>query len=225
MTIAIIKDEYMENIIIQIAIPSKGKLAGPALEFLKRKDISPIPAHERTYQLDTKIPWAKLLRRNSMDIPEDVARERRVIVGITGLDCVMECGIPLQALRLDDSAPVSMSVIVPSGREPDFSKGISVATKFPNIAGKFFRENGIRVQRIRKLNGAVESSLFGEYDAIVDIVETKVTIEANDQKEIMKVMDVYPVLVLPQIPKLDALIDTNPEIGQIMADLLRGLSG
>jgi ATP phosphoribosyltransferase len=54
-----------------------------------------------------------------------------------------------------------------------------VATKFVNIAKRYFAEQGVQIELI-KLNGALElAPSMGLADAIVDIVDTGKTLTAN----------------------------------------------
>ena len=67
--------------------------------------------------------------------------------------------------------------------EKDFfensEKTLKVATKFPNITGKYYEEAGRDIDII-KLNGSIEiAPLLGLSDIIVDIVETGNTLRAN----------------------------------------------
>lgn len=58
-------------------------------------------------------------------------------------------------------------------------KYLKVATKYPNIAKKYFKEKGQKIEII-KLNGSVElAPIVGLSDVIVDIVETGNTLKAN----------------------------------------------
>ena len=54
-----------------------------------------------------------------------------------------------------------------------------VATKYPNVAAAYFREQGEQVEII-KLNGSIElAPIIGLADRIVDIVSTGRTLEEN----------------------------------------------
>lgn len=67
---------------------------------------------------------------------------------------------------------------------------LTIATKYPNVAKKFFAHKGIEIDII-KLNGSVElAPLLGLSDAIVDIVETGRTLEENG---LVVIEPMYPV--------------------------------
>src|SRR5699024_7746470 len=64
---------------------------------------------------------------------------------------------------------------------------LTVASKYPAVAQKFFAQKNISVETI-KLNGSVElAPLIGMADVIVDIVETGRTIKENGLKIIEEV--------------------------------------
>ena len=65
-----------------------------------------------------------------------------------------------------------------------------IATKYPNIAKKYFRSLGEDVE-IVKLEGSVEvAPIVGMTDGIVDIVETGNTLKANGLKILDKICDI-----------------------------------
>ena len=62
---------------------------------------------------------------------------------------------------------------------PVLSERVKVATKFPNIAKRYFASKGKQIELV-KLNGALElAPSLGLADAIVDIVDTGKTLQAN----------------------------------------------
>jgi ATP phosphoribosyltransferase len=66
----------------------------------------------------------------------------------------------------------------PVNRQPSLDR-LKVATKFTNIAKRYFAEQGKQIELI-KLNGALElAPSLGLADAIVDIVDTGRTLKAN----------------------------------------------
>ena len=62
----------------------------------------------------------------------------------------------------------------------DHLKTLKVATKFANIASKYYASHGRDIDII-KLNGSIEiAPILGLSDVIVDIVETGTTLKEND---------------------------------------------
>lgn len=71
-----------------------------------------------------------------------------------------------------------------------------VATKYPNAASKYFREQGEQVEII-KLNGSVElAPLVGLAERIVDIVSTGQTLKENGLVEHEKICDITSRLIV-----------------------------
>ena len=78
--------------------------------------------------------------------------------------------------------------------EEDFfenpEKILRVATKFPNIARKYYEETGRDIDII-KLNGSIEiAPLLGLSDVIVDIVETGNTLQENGLYVIKEILPI-----------------------------------
>ncbi|HCF70245.1 MAG TPA: ATP phosphoribosyltransferase, partial [Syntrophomonas sp.] len=64
-----------------------------------------------------------------------------------------------------------------------------VATKFPVVAERYFRSQGLQVDVIT-LHGNIElAPLMGLADMIVDIVSTGRTLKENNLVELVKIMD------------------------------------
>ena len=100
-------------------------------------------------------------------------------MGIAGKDLILEGGSEGFYEPLDlNIARCKMMTAVPKLYRPSSGR-LRVATKFTNIAKKFFAERGQQIELI-KLSGALElAPSLGLADAIVDIVDTGKTIKAN----------------------------------------------
>jgi ATP phosphoribosyltransferase len=101
-------------------------------------------------------------------------------LGIVGKDTLAENGAGVyEVLRL----PFGVCKFALAGKkDTDFYSGHherSIATKYPAVARKFFAQKGMDVNII-KIEGSVElAPLLDLSDAIVDIVETGMTLSAN----------------------------------------------
>ena len=74
-----------------------------------------------------------------------------------------------------------------------------VATKFPHIAEKFFRQQGMQMEYI-KLNGSIElGPIVGLSESIVDIVETGTTLRENDLEEIVSIQEATARLIANRV--------------------------
>ncbi len=96
-----------------------------------------------------------------------------------------------------------------------------VATKFPVVAERFFRSQGLQVEII-KLHGNIElAPLMGMADIIVDIVSTGRTLRENNLVELLTIMDSTTRLISNRVSyrtkhhRIQSLIET-------MQDFVRG---
>ena len=99
-------------------------------------------------------------------------------------------------------AKCRMSVAVPA--DFDYASAVrqgsrlKVATKYTTIARNFFADKGVHVDLI-KLYGSMElAPLTGLADAIVDLVSTGKTLQANNLVEVERIMDISSRLVVNQ---------------------------
>lgn len=73
---------------------------------------------------------------------------------------------------------------------------VRIATKFPNITERFFREKGIQVELI-KLYGSIElAPLVGLSERIVDLVSTGETMKQNGLVEVEEIMEITSRLIV-----------------------------
>ncbi len=73
---------------------------------------------------------------------------------------------------------------------------IRVATKYSEIAKKYFAENGVQAEAI-KLNGSIEiAPQLGLCDFILDLVSSGKTLVENNMVELTKIMDVSSYLIV-----------------------------
>lgn len=112
-------------------------------------------------------------------------------IGIVGKDTIVECGAEIYEMTDLGFGKCLFALAVKKGS--DFYGGYSekvVATKYPNVARKFFEAKGMDVNII-KIEGSVElAPLLGLADAIVDIVETGNTIKENGLEVIEEIMPI-----------------------------------
>ena len=114
-------------------------------------------------------------------------------IGIVGKDVLMEENRDVYELLDLGIARCRMSVIA----LPEWKPGIHqrVATKYPNVASQYFREQGQQVEVI-KLNGSIElAPLVGLADRIVDLVESGQTIRENGLVELERMFDITSRLI------------------------------
>ena len=74
-----------------------------------------------------------------------------------------------------------------------------VATKYPNVASQYFREQGQQVEVV-KLNGSIElAPLIGLADRIVDMVETGQTLKENGLIEMTSIFEITSRLIANRV--------------------------
>jgi ATP phosphoribosyltransferase len=118
-------------------------------------------------------------------------------IGIVGKDVLLEENKDVYELLDLGIARCRMSVIA----LPDWQPGIRqrVATKYPNVASQYFREQGQQVEVI-KLNGSIElAPLIGLADRIVDMVETGQTLRENGLVEQISILDITSRLIANRV--------------------------
>jgi ATP phosphoribosyltransferase len=157
---------------------SKGKLLGGSAELFRRVHL-PFPEDEGR-RLVVEMDGLRFLFVKDMDVPTYV--EYGVAdCGVAGRDVLLELGG-------DVYEPLDLGFgrcrLVVARRRDDGSdyrrhSTVRVATKYPKVAARHFRERGLSVEVVR-LQGSVEIAPgLGLADCIVDVVETGRTLEAN----------------------------------------------
>lgn len=167
------------NNYIKIALP-KGRLAKQTLDILQQAGY-PIDVSLDTRELvltDEKNRFIYMLVK-----PIDVltyVEEGVCDVGVTGKDVIDESNPDVYELVDMNIGVCKFSVAGKSATKIYDKPVLKVATKYPNVATKYFKEKEQKISII-KLNGSVElAPIIGLSDVIVDIVETGSTLRAND---------------------------------------------
>lgn len=112
-------------------------------------------------------------------------------IGIVGKDTIVESGSDVY--EMTDLGFGKCCFALAAKKGSDFYAGYSqkvIATKYPNVARKFFESKGLDVNII-KIEGSVElAPLLELADAIVDIVETGTTLRENGLEIIEEIMPI-----------------------------------
>ncbi len=112
-------------------------------------------------------------------------------IGVVGKDTIAESGGRFFEVLDLGFGRCFFAVAAPKGRELfGVHREITVASKYPNIARRYFERRGMDVSII-KIEGSVElAPLIGLSDGIVDIVETGATLRENGLEVVDRVMDI-----------------------------------
>ncbi|GEK71681.1 MULTISPECIES: ATP phosphoribosyltransferase [Halomonas] len=159
---------------------SKGRILDETLPLLAEAGITPAEdlGASRKLLFDTNLPDVKLVVIRATDVPTYV-QLGAADVGVAGKDVLLEHGAEglYEPLDLEIAGCKLMTAGV-SGAEPSHARR-RVATKFVNVAKRYYAEQGIQAEVI-KLYGAMElAPLMNLADEIVDIVDTGNTLRAN----------------------------------------------
>ena len=159
---------------------TKGRILQETLPLLEQAGIKLAEDHTTSRKLifDTNRPDLRIMIVRGSDVPTYV-EFGSADLGVVGKDLLMEYGegafyepldLGISRCRLMTAAPKGAEA--PAGR-------VKVASKFVNIARRYFAEQGIQTEII-KLNGALElAPSMGLADWIVDIVDSGNTLRAN----------------------------------------------
>jgi ATP phosphoribosyltransferase len=147
-------------------------------------------------------------------------------IGIVGKDTILEQQKDLYEVVDLGFGRCSFNVAaLPEYKSLESFKRKKIATKYPNVAGSYFRSKGEDVEII-KIDGSVElAPILGLSDAIVDIVETGATLKENGLVIIEKICDVsarmivnrasmkiYKSQISELIEKIQAYVDKNIQL-------------
>lgn len=174
---------------LTIAMP-KGRIFEEAVELLQQAGYNIPPELDDTRKLiiDVEEEPFRFILAKPMDVPTYV--EHGVAdVGIAGKDVMME--EERDVYELLDLKISSCYLAVAGLPNTEMSKvAPKVASKYPNIASQYFREQGAQVEII-KLNGSIElAPIIGLADRIVDIVSTGRTLRENGLVEYATIKEV-----------------------------------
>ncbi|MFW6141673.1 MAG: ATP phosphoribosyltransferase [Candidatus Saliniplasma sp.] len=181
---------------MSIAVP-KGRLLERAMELLNEVGVN--VDFEDNRELVQSVNGNTLVLSKARDVPVYV--EHGIEIGIAGSDVLEErksdVFVPLEL----DFGKCRLSVAVPEERDADIEDfdGYTIATEYPNLTSEFFKNRGVSVE-VLELKGSVEvAPRIGIADAIVDIVESGHTLDANNLVELEKIMDVSALLMVNRI--------------------------
>ncbi|TFE03880.1 ATP phosphoribosyltransferase [Jeotgalibacillus salarius] len=179
---------------LTIAMP-KGRIFEEAVVMLKEAGYNLPPEFDDSRKLIIEVPEENLrfILAKPMDVPTYV--EHGVAdIGIAGKDVMLEEERHVYEL-LD--LKISQCYLAVAGLPDTEMNEVAprIATKYPNVASSYFREQGEQVEII-KLNGSIEiAPIIGLTDRIVDIVSTGRTLKENGLVEYEHIVDITSRLI------------------------------
>ncbi|OCA88185.1 ATP phosphoribosyltransferase [Bacillus sp. FJAT-27225] len=180
---------------LTIAMP-KGRIFEEAADLLREADYQLPPEFDESRKLIIEAENEKLrfILAKPMDVPTYV--EHGVAdLGIAGKDVMLEEERDVyELLDLKISSCYLAVAGLPGTKMNDIAP--KIATKYPQVAAAYFREQGEQVEII-KLNGSIElAPLIGLADRIVDIVSTGRTLKENGLVEFEKIAAITSRLIV-----------------------------
>jgi len=181
---------------LRLAIPNKGRLVEPTLALLHDAGLV-FEEHDRSLVARVQNHPLDILFVRTADVIEFVA-DGVAEAGVTGVDILADSGVQLPRLRDLGYGRCRLVAAVPADapfQGIEDLAGVRVATSHPNVARRFFADQGIPVEVI-SLSGAVEvAPRLGLADAIVDLVSTGSTLSMNGLRAVGDILASEATLV------------------------------
>lgn len=172
-------ENHVSTMQITIAL-TKGRILEETLPLLAQAGIEPVENIKTSRKLvfDTSREGVRLLVLRGSDVPTYV-QFGAADLGVSGKDTLLEHGGDGLYEPLDLGIARCRMMTAAVAGVPTTQGRIRVATKYVNIARRFYAEQG-RQADIIKLYGAMElAPIMALADEIVDIVDTGNTLRAN----------------------------------------------
>ncbi|MGZ8191836.1 MAG: ATP phosphoribosyltransferase [Methylococcaceae bacterium] len=200
---------------------SKGRIYEEALPFLAEAGITPIddPNTCRKLILSTTRDDVQLVIIRATDVPTFV-EYGAADLGIAGKDVLLEHGAESLYEPLNLNIACCRLMTAAHKDAPKISGRVRVATKYVNIAQRYFASQGIQAEII-KLYGSMElAPLVGLADCIVDLVDTGNTLRANNLEPRDLIMNISSRLVVNKA----AMKMKNKAIAELLAQFEQTLA-
>lgn len=181
---------------------SKGRLLDESLPLLARAGLGTAedPRASRKLIVPTTRPGVSIVILRAADVPTYV-QYGAADLGVAGRDVLLEHGLEGLYQPLDLGIG-RCRLVVAARRDYDWTRSVQrggrirVATKYVRIAREHFAAKGMHVDLIR-LYGSMElAPLAGLADAIVDLVSTGQTLQANDLVAVEEIMPISARLIV-----------------------------
>lgn len=204
---------------------TKGRILKETLPLFAAAGIEPLEDIDKSRKLtfETTSPDVRFLILRGVDVPTYV-EFGAADVGVSGKDMLLEHGgnsfyepLDLNIARCRLMTAGLKGHSLPAGR-------IKVATKFVNIAKRYYAEQGRQVDVIKLYGGMELAPVLGLADEIVDIVDTGNTLVANGLEPREEIATISSRLIVNKASmkmkhhQIDALIDAVASaVGELAA--------
>ncbi len=186
---------------VMLALPSKGAIAEPTLNFLQDCGLRVDKPNPRQYTGTVPtLPEIDVLFQRVIDVAYKVA-EGTAQLGVTGVDVVAEYGsddlvivhpdlrfgqcrllVAVPEAWIDVESMIDLAEVALDFRE-FHGRNLRVATTYPRNTRQFLHASGIHHFTIVQAEGAIEAApSIGHADIIIDLVQTGTTLRENHLK-------------------------------------------
>ncbi|MBU4538278.1 MAG: ATP phosphoribosyltransferase [Weeksellaceae bacterium] len=198
---------------LKIALQKSGRLSEKSVALLEECGLKFPNGGGKLITESSNFPVEILFLRDD-DIPQYV--EQNVAhIGIIGENVFLESQKSISIIEKLNFSGCRLSLAVPKETDYEglnFFNNKKIATSYPNILGKYLRENNISAT-VEVISGSVEIAPgIGLADGICDIVSSGSTLLSNGLKEVVTVFKSQAVLVANQ--------NLDSEMQQILNKLL-----
>ena len=203
-----------------VAVPSKGRMAPPALELLAAAGLR-FEAGERALHVPSQNAPVDLLLVRPHDIPEYV-QDGVVHAGITGANLVVEAQADVVQLAELGFARCTLEAAVPNGAPQQALAdlaGLRVATAYPVTTRILLAEAGVEAELVPISGSAEAAPRLGLSDAVVDLVSTGSTASVNGLRRIGRLLSSEAELIANRA----ALDDGRRELLERLELMVRGV--
>jgi ATP phosphoribosyltransferase len=180
---------------LNVALP-KGRLGEKVYAMFEKAGFECPSIRENNRKLNFENPEAGV--RYFWVKPSDVAiyvERGAADIGVAGKDILLEYAPDVYELLDMELGRCRMAVAAPKDFCDDLRRPLKVATKFENIARRYYASLGRDIDIIH-LNGSIEiAPILGLSDVIVDIVETGTTLKENDLAVFEEILPISARLV------------------------------
>lgn len=175
---------------LRIALPNKGRLVEDVRDLFADAGLPIRAPSERALVASLGGEFEAIFVR-AQDIAEFVA-DGAADAGITGYDLMREAERPLRDLLDLDLGRCRLVVAVRDDSDiktvAEIPNGARVATSFPHLTQRFFRERGRAITLVPVTGAAEITPHLGVADLIVDLTSTGSTLRVNHLREIETVL-------------------------------------
>lgn len=181
---------------LKIAIQKQGRLSEDSINLLKKCGIKFNNGFGKLRAEAENFPLEIFFLRDD-DIPQYV-EDNVADAGIVGENILAEDERNIERIEKLGFGKCRLSIAVPKSFDYENLQNLKnkkIATTYPNILGKFFKQNKITAE-IHTISGSVEiAPSIGLADAICDLVSSGSTLFTNGLREVETVLNSEAVLV------------------------------